>query len=92
MADDRTELRTAARELDDLREEVSDAETAERLDTFADRLRSMADADRGPDHGRLDRLMHGLREVDDELGGSQSEAVQSALGRVRSYRETVEGV
>lgn len=51
----------------------------------------MADADRGPDHGRLDRLTHTLREVDGELSGEQSEGVRTALEHVRSYRETVEG-
>jgi len=90
--DDRAELRAAAETLDGVRDAVSDEETAERLDAFADQLRSMADADRGPDHGRLDRVMHGLREISSALEGEESDRVESARKEVRSYRETVEGV
>ncbi|WP_132058679.1 DUF7553 family protein [Halorussus amylolyticus] len=88
----REDLRDAAEGLDAVRETVSNAETADRLGTFAEQLRRMADAKRGPDHGRLDRLMHGLREVEADLSGEESEAVGSALAHVRAYRETVEGV
>jgi hypothetical protein len=90
--DDRSDLRAAADTLGEVRERVSDSETADRIDTFTDQLRNMADADRGPDHGRLDRVMHGLREVAEELGDENSEAVADARSHVRSYRETVEGV
>ena len=92
MADDRSDLRTAAQTLDDVQDSISDGETADRLGSFADQLRSMADADRGPDHGRLDRVMHGLREISSELEGEESAQVESAREEVRSYRETVEGV
>jgi hypothetical protein len=90
--DDRNDLRTAADTLAEVPEGVSDAETADRVDAFADQLRDMADADRGPDHGRLDRVMHCLREIADELDGEACEAVADARSHVRSYRETVEGV
>ena len=90
--DDRSDLRTATDTLTEVRERVSNDETADRLDAFADQLRKMADADRGPDHGRLDRVMHGLREIAEELGGENAEAVENARSHVRSYRETVEGV
>ncbi|WP_276302446.1 DUF7553 family protein [Halorussus lipolyticus] len=93
MADnDTTELRDAGEELTAVSERISDDETAERLDGFADQLRQMADADRGPDHGRLDRVMHGLREIAADLDGEDADAVTEARSRVRSYRETVEGV
>jgi len=52
----------------------------------------MADADRGPDHGRLDRLTHDLRDAEAELDGEAVAAVGSAIAHVRAYRETVEGV
>ena len=90
--DDRTELRDAAETLDAVRGDVSDEETAERLDAFADQLRSMAAAERGPDHGRLDRVMHGLREISSAVEGETADRVESAREQVRSYRETVEGV
>ncbi|WP_435181699.1 DUF7553 family protein [Halorussus sp. AFM4] len=92
MTDDRAQLRTAADDLDELAESVPDSDVADRLDGLADRLRSMADANRGPDHGSLDRLMHNLREVRGELDGEEAETVDAALGDVRDYRETVEGV
>lgn len=93
MADnDTTELRDAAETLAEVRERIADDEDAERLDGFADQLRQMADADRGPDHGRLDRVMHGLREIAADLDGDEADAVTDARSQVRSYRETVEGV
>lgn len=86
------ELRAAADELDAARENAADSGPVDRIETFAEQLRRMAAAERGPDHGRLDRLMHGLREVEAELDGEAVAAVGSALAHVRSYRETVEGV
>lgn len=92
MPEDRTDdLRQAADRLEDARERA-DGDAAERLGKYAGQLRTMADADRGPDHGRLDRLQHNLREVADGLDDEGNEAVQSALSHVVSYRETVEGV
>jgi hypothetical protein len=92
MSDDRSELRNAAETLTEVRESLQDDDTADRIATFAERLRSMADADRGPDHGQLDRTMHGLREVAEKLDGELADEIESARERVRSYRETVEGV
>lgn len=89
---DKSDLRDAADELQSARERTDDPETAERLDGSADQLRKMIDAERGPDHGRLDRLMHNLRDVESDLDGEAAEAVGTALSYVRSYRETVEGV
>jgi hypothetical protein len=91
--DDRTDLREAADELDAARDEAAaDAEVADRLESLAGQLRKMADADRGPDHGRLDRLTHDLRDAEAELDGEAVAAVGSAIAHVRAYRETVEGV
>ncbi|MFC4451606.1 DUF7553 family protein [Halorussus aquaticus] len=92
MTDDRTELREAAERLDSAREASSDDETGERLESLAERLRTMADSERGPDHGTLARLEHNLQDVQSALDDEQAETVQSALGDVRAYRETVEGV
>lgn len=92
MTDERTELRQAAERLDSTREDSSDDENRERLASLAERLRKMADAERGPDHGTLARLEHNLQDVQSSLDGEQAERVQSALGDVRAYRETVEGV
>lgn len=93
MTDDRrTELREAAESLDAARERATGGEVANRLEGFADRVRRMADADRGPDHGSLARLEHGLQDVRDELDEEGAAAVGEALEHARAYRETVEGV
>jgi uncharacterized membrane protein YccC len=89
---DESELRAAADDLQSAREQVSDSETTERLERSTDQLQQMIDAERGPDHGRLDRLMHNLRDVESDLNGDAAETVGSALSHVRAYRETVEGV
>ena len=89
---DKDELRDAIDELQDARGLTDDPETAERIDSSVDQLQKMLDADRGPDHGRLDRLMHNLRDVETDLDGDAAEAVGSTLAHVRAYRETVEGV
>jgi hypothetical protein len=90
--DDRSDLYAAADELDAARDSAADEAVADRLETLAERVRSMADADHGPDHGGLDRLTHNLREVEAELDGEAVAAVGSALAHVKAYRETVEGV
>ena len=89
---DRDDLREAADELDAAREDAADSEVADRLETYAQQLRTMADNERGPDHGRLDRMMHNLRQAEADLDGRAVAAVGSALSHVRAYRETVEGV
>ena len=85
------ELRSAAESLETARDRA-DSDAADRLDGFAERVRGMADGDRGPDHGSLARLEHGLQDVRDELGDEGTEAVAEALADVRAYRETVDGV
>ncbi|USZ69759.1 hypothetical protein NGM10_16820 (plasmid) [Halorussus salilacus] len=89
---DRDDLREAADRLDAAGENAADDEATERLGDIAERLRSAADADRGPDHGRLARLTHDIREMEAEVDGEAVAAVGSALSHVRAYRETVEGV
>lgn len=89
---ERSELREAASKLESVREDSSDSEIGERLETLTAQVEKMADADRGPDHGQLDRLMHNLREVAGDLDSENAAGVNDALEHVRSYRETVEGV
>ena len=83
---------TTASEL--LREaaEASDAEAAERLRGFADRLDRMAGADRDPDHGKLASVLLKLDEIADGLDDEQAETVQTARDHITSFRETVPGV
>jgi hypothetical protein len=58
----------------------------------ADQLARLADADRGPDHGRLARHEHVLTDVASEAGDDVTAKVEAALDAVRDYRSTVEGV
>lgn len=92
MTDDRSELREAAEKLDAAREHTDDGDARERLATYAEQVEKLVDADRGPDHGRLDRLTHNLRDVQGNLADDAAESVDAALAHVRAYRETVEGV
>ncbi|MFC7078753.1 DUF7553 family protein [Halorussus caseinilyticus] len=92
MSDDRSELRTAAEKLHEAREGTDHADAAERLETYAEQVETMADADRGPDHGRLARLEHNLHDVQSDLDADATEAVKSALEHAQAYRSTVEGV
>ncbi|WP_115864867.1 DUF7553 family protein [Halorussus litoreus] len=92
MPNDTTdELRAAAESIDAARERAPD-DAADRLDGFAERVRKMADGERGPDHGALARLEHGLQDVRTDLDDEGAEAVDEALDHVRAYRSTVDGV
>lgn len=85
----REQLRKAAAKLEDAREHTDDAETDEQLAEYADRLRNMADAEDGPDHGGLARITHNVRELEGDLEASEIEQI---VAHVNAYRETVEGV
>lgn len=67
-------------------------DAAETLREQARQLASLADSDRGPDHGRLARHQAKLRdvraEVDDEVGAR----IDEANDRINAHRETLEGV
>ncbi|WP_135829334.1 DUF7553 family protein [Halorussus halobius] len=91
MTDD-DPLRSAAESLETARESAASPDADDRLDGFAERVRGMAEGDRGPDHGSLARLEHGLQDVRGELDDEGAEAVDEALADVRAYRETVDGV
>lgn len=89
---DRTELRNAAEKLSEARNAASDPDAGERLESLAEQVEKMADADRGPDHGRLARLEHNLQDVQKDLDAEAADLVDEALSHERAYRETVEGV
>lgn len=89
--DDRTELRNVAEKLREAGE-TAGGEAAERLETYAEQAETMAEADRGPDHGRLARFEHNLNDVKDDLDEKGANLVDEALSHEQAYRETVEGV
>ncbi|WP_265109584.1 DUF7553 family protein [Halosolutus halophilus] len=77
-------LRTAA--------DAATADVRDRLEDQASQFETLADADRGPDHGKLARHEHILTEIADEEDGDVADHVDAALDSIRAYRETVEGV
>ncbi|WP_129114136.1 DUF7553 family protein [Halegenticoccus tardaugens] len=87
----REELQTASEELRQASERV-DGEMRERLYDQSNQLAELATAERGPDHGRLDRHMNVLHELAGELDGEAKAHVESAREHVTEYRKTVEGV
>jgi len=82
------------REAGDVRREASESiegEVSGRLRDQADALGELADAERGPDHGRVARHQQKLREI----GGDAAEVedrIDRANALLNEYRETVEGV
>ncbi|WP_121744313.1 DUF7553 family protein [Natronorubrum halophilum] len=86
------ELENAAATLQDAAETASDDETRERLETQSRQFETLAEADRGPDHGKLARHEHILSEIADEEGGAVANLVAEALESIKAYRSTLEGV
>lgn len=91
----RDHLETASELLADASDRAggeNDDDLAERLQTQADAVLALANRDRGPDHGRLDRHMHALGELRDDASGDVADTIDRALDEVREYRKGVEGV
>jgi len=79
----------------DALERAADAavdEAAERLRRQADQLASLAEADRGPDHGRLARHQEAIREIKSEVDDEVDALIDEAYARINEYRSTLEGV
>lgn len=85
----REQLRKAAERLENARDDTEDPETDEQLATYAEQLHNMADAEKGPDHGRLARITHNVRDLD---GAIESSDVEQVVTHINAYRETVQGV
>ncbi len=87
----RTELATAGDLLASAAEDAG-PDARETLTDIADQLRRLADADRGPDHGRLARIEAKLDTVQTSESDEVAVAIDEALDEIHAYRETVEGV
>lgn len=61
----------------------------DRVETQAEQLASLAERERGPDHGRLARHMTALQELAD---ATDNDDIRRAYDHVKTYREGVEGV
>ncbi|WP_136716282.1 DUF7553 family protein [Halorientalis salina] len=87
----REQLQTAAQHLETATDSV-DGDAAERLTELAEKLDSLATADRGPDHGSMARIQNALNDLKDDVGSDAVAAIDDAKDAISDYRSTVEGV
>jgi len=86
----REELRDASETLAAVSDHAGDA--GDRLADLADQLETLATREKGPDHGRLARILNALSEVEEDAPATVADAIDEARERIVAYRETVEGV
>jgi hypothetical protein len=63
----------------------------DRLEDQASQFDRLAEAERGPDHGRLARHEHILTEIASRERDAVAD-IETALESIRAYRQTIEGV
>ncbi|MFB6300685.1 MAG: hypothetical protein ABEH65_10535 [Halobacteriales archaeon] len=88
----RDELIAASEVLSEAADQVEDETVRDRLLEQADQLTTLAERDRDPDHGRLDRHQHSLRELQSAADEETAERIDTANDHINAYRKTVEGV
>ncbi|RQG90161.1 hypothetical protein EA462_09235 [Natrarchaeobius halalkaliphilus] len=88
----REHLAEAATSIQSASDAADDDETIERLRNQSEQFSTLADADRGPDHGKLARHEHVLTEIADGESSDVASHVERALESIHAYRETLEGV
>lgn len=88
----REQLVNASEELKHVSGMVEDESVKSRIDDQADQLHDLAEADHGPDHGRLDRHMHALSDLKKAVDDDLAEHIGHAYDEVKAYRGTVEGI
>lgn len=88
----REELRRAREHLRSAATESEDADRRERMETIANQLDRLSEADHGPDHGRLARFENALLEITEDAPDAVVEDVTAAHEQLKEYRAGVEGV
>ena len=88
----REQLRSASEHLAAAADRSTDADRTERLETIAGQLASLADADHGPDHGRMARWENALLEITEDADDEVVDEVTAAHEAIKEYRSGVEGV
>ena len=88
----RENLATASQRLEAAADAADDGPSAQRLRDLADQLDTLAERERGPDHGRLARHERILTEIAEAEGGTVASKIDEAIDDVRAYRETIDGV
>lgn len=87
----REKLQEASDELRQAAESTDDEELQQRIHDQSSQLAELAEAEQGPDHGRLARHMNALAEIAEAVDDGQDH-VEDAREAVADYRSTVEGV
>jgi len=87
----RENLADASDTLESAADATGNGDAAERLESLADQLDTLATRDRDPDHGRLARIENALNDLEDDASDVADE-IRSAHESVVAFRETVEGV
>lgn len=88
----REELRSASEIIADAADAVGDP-VSSRLNEHARQLASLAERDRSPDHGRLDRHQQTLSQIASEADDQTvTDAVTQANELIAAFRENLEGV
>lgn len=87
----REELEEAAEVLQQAVNATTD-KLRDRIEAQADQVATLADRERGPDHGRLDRHQHALKRIREEAEAEVQDYLDEANELLEKYRETVEGV
>lgn len=72
--------------------DAAGGDAAERLDGLANQCASLAERSRGPDHGRLARILTAIDEVGGGVDDAAAEELEDARAELLTYREAVEGV
>lgn len=72
--------------------ESADNDAADRLRKLGETCHDLADRERGPDHGRLARMLNALGEIEPGLDDETRDLVDEARAAITTYREDVEGV
>ena len=87
----RDELTEAAELLEQAADEAG-GEAGESLSEQASQLAALAERDRGPDHGRLDRHQQALRDAKAEVDDAVAARIDEANALITDYRKTLPGV
>jgi len=85
------ELIAASEALDDAADHASDDRAAGLTET-AETVADLAERDHGADHGRLARIEYTLRELKDGSEAAVGDSIDDALGHIKAFRKTVDGV
>ena len=88
----REELAAAADLLESAAGAATNPGTEEELTEIATQLDRLAEAERGPDHGRLARIEAKLHDLEPVEGGDAGTWSDEAFDEIHAYRETLDGV